>query len=261
MVRRREAPSRTMRANNHGAPSPVRGPHSGTDIMINIVSVRSSVEVPLIRPDGRVLPSRFISFHGLYSRREHFAVRLGEIAPDAPPLVRLHSECATGDLFGSARCDCGPQLSEAIDLIAARGGYILYLRQEGRNIGLFAKLDAYKLQDQGMDTFAANNHLGFPDDLRDFTEAAMMLKALDVHRIELLSNNSAKIRQMTENGIEVARQVPTGVHLSGHNGGYMRAKAASGNHDIRLPEDPADAADTTGGAEKTPNASGNPGRL
>ncbi len=213
--------------------------------MINIVSVRTQVDIPLIRPGGPVVPSQFISFHGLYSRREHFAVRLGEVGPGSLPLVRLHSECVTGDLFGSARCDCGPQLSEAIDLVSEQGGYILYLRQEGRNIGLFAKMEAYKLQDQGMDTFAANNYLGFPDDLRDFTEAAMMLKALDATRIELLSNNSIKIRQLTDNGIEVVRQRPTGVHLSAHNRKYIQAKVDSGNHEIRMPEN----AKKSGGAQ------------
>ena len=196
---------------------------------MSIVSIRSQVDVPLLRPDGRVQPSSFISFNGLYSGKEHFAVRLGQPGAE-PPLVRLHSECATGDLFGSARCDCGPQLSEAIDTIAQTFGYILYLRQEGRGIGLSAKLEAYILQGQGFDTYAANRHLGLPDDLRDYTEAALMLKAIGATSIALLSNNPDKARQLSQHGIHILDKVPTDVHCTANNEKYLQAKVAHTGH-------------------------------
>lgn len=205
---------------------------------MSVVSVRNAVPVPLKRPDGRVIDSSFVSFHGLYSRKEHFAVRLGAVSPDRPPLVRIHSECATGDLFGSARCDCGPQLSEAIDIIDREGGYILYMRQEGRGIGLFAKLDAYELQNQGMDTYEANRYLGFEDDPRDFRESAMMLLALDTTKIRLLSNNPEKTRHLETNGVKVVEHLHTGVHSTAHNKGYLRAKAEQHKHTIDMSKIP-----------------------
>ena len=151
------------------------------------------------------------------------------------PLVRPHSECLTGDVFGSQRCDCGPQLREAVERIAEVGGYLLYLRQEGRGIGLYAKLDAYALQDTGLDTYQANLALGHAADERDYTVAAQMLRALGVRQVELLSNNPDKAAQLNALGIPVRNQLPTGVHLSAANAGYLASKARWAAHTLDLP--------------------------
>jgi GTP cyclohydrolase II len=151
------------------------------------------------------------------------------------PLVRPHSECLTGDVFGSQRCDCGAQLREAVELIAEAGGYLLYLRQEGRGIGLYAKLDAYALQDVGLDTYEANLALGFAEDQRDYTVAAQMVRALGLSRIALLSNNPDKATQLAALGVIVSERVPTGVHLSAANAGYLATKAKRGAHTLDVP--------------------------
>ena len=148
---------------------------------------------------------------------------------DDPPLVRLHSECLTGDVFGSQRCDCGPQLREAVERISDTGGYLLYLRQEGRGIGLYDKLDSYVLQDLGMDTFEANLALGHDEDERDYSAAAQMLVALGVDSLTLLTNNLDKVRQLRSHGIDVANQLPTALHLRRDNERYLRAKARGGH--------------------------------
>jgi GTP cyclohydrolase II len=168
------------------------------------------------------------TFHGLADGREHVAIGLGE--PGAVPLVRPHSECLTGDVFGSERCDCGPQLREAVERITETGGYLLYLRQEGRGIGLYEKVDAYALQDQGLDTYDANLALGRGADERDYTVAAQMLRALGVGRIALLSNNPDKRAQLLSQGIEIAEQVPTSVHVSETNARYLSTKSTRGGH-------------------------------
>jgi GTP cyclohydrolase II len=151
-------------------------------------TVRTRVRVPLRFGDGYSADAELVTFHGLVDGLEHLALVLGDADRDrdrgAVPLVRLHSECLTGDVFGSARCDCGPQLREAVERISATGGYLLYLRQEGRGIGLYNKLDAYALQDQGLDTYAANAALGLPEDGRDYSAAAQMLTALGVDTLD-----------------------------------------------------------------------------
>ena len=152
----------------------------------------------------------------------------------APTLTRLHSECLTGDVFGSQRCDCGAQLRESVERLDAAGGYLLYLRQEGRGIGLYAKLDAYVLQDTGLDTYEANVALGYGADERDYTVAAQMLGALGVDRIALLSNNPDKATQLSRLGITVANRVPTGVHLSDANAHYLATKAVRGAQALDL---------------------------
>ena len=190
--------------------------------------LRTEVNIPLRFADGYATTARVITFHGLADGREHLAVGLGNRG--RTPLVRLHSECLTGEVFGSERCDCGPQLREAVERIATAGGYLLYLRQEGRGIGLYDKIDAYALQDGGLDTYQANRALGHAEDERDYTVAGQMLAALGVTELRLLTNNPDKVRQVAEFGLDVLERVPTGVHVSEANLGYLQAKARHGAH-------------------------------
>ena len=203
--------------------------------MTTPATVRTEVNLPLRMADGYTSSARVITFHGLADGREHLALGLGDSMPT--PLVRLHSECLTGDVFGSERCDCGPQLRESVERIAAAGGYLLYLHQEGRGIGLYDKIDAYALQDGGLDTYQANRALGHAEDERDYTVAGQMLAALGVRRLRLLTNNPDKARQLTALGLDVVEQVSTGVHVSAANLGYLVAKARHGEHElIGLPD-------------------------
>lgn len=190
--------------------------------------VRTRVEIPC---GAMAQTGEFITFADLGDQDEHVAIRLGPQSDE--PLVRVHSECLTGDVFGSRRCDCGEQLQESIDLISRHGGYLLYLRQEGRGIGLYAKLDAYALQLAGADTFEANRALGFEDDLRTYEPAAAMLTALGIRRIKLLTNNPDKVRELCLHGIEVVEAQPTGVFCNVHNEAYLSAKAQA-RHTIDL---------------------------
>ena len=191
---------------------------------------RRRVVIPVRAGD---VMAEFISFSGDETGKEHIAIHFnGKEKSSETPLVRIHSECLTGDVFGSGRCDCGEQLDEAIDKIDIEAGYILYLRQEGRGIGLYAKLDAYDLQDQGYDTYQANEMLHLPQDDRDFAIAAEMLKAVGVTKIRLLTNNPDKAKQMAENGIDVVEILPTGVHVNDHNRQYLETKAQKMNHTL-----------------------------
>ena len=149
--------------------------------------------------------------------------------------MRVHSECLTGDVLGSQRCDCGPQLSEAVERIDEAGGFLLYLRQEGRGIGLYSKLDAYTLQDSGLDTYEANLALGFGADQRDYTVAAQMIRALGLSEISLLSNNPDKSAQLERLGITRRRARLDRVHVSPANARYLAAKADRGAHTLDLP--------------------------
>lgn len=207
--------------------------------------IRTRVTVPLCFGDGYAVDAEMMTFRGLVDGREHLAITLGAPEPGSTPLVRLHSECLTGDVFGSARCDCGPQLRESVERIAAVGGYLLYLRQEGRGIGLYNKLDAYALQDQGLDTYEANTALGLPEDARDYTAAAQMLTALGAQSLRLLSNNPDKAAQLTALGIHVEDRVRTGVHATDDNLRYLHAKAVHTGHTIDLSRLPAQAMPAT----------------
>ena len=202
-------------------------------------TIRTQVSIPLRFSDGYAANARAFTFHGLVDGGEHLAFRLGDRRlarrTDSPTLVRVHSECLTGDVFGSDRCDCGPQLRESVERVAAAGGILLYLRQEGRGIGLYAKLDAYELQDEGLDTYDANLALGFGADERDYTVAAQMLGALGVGRIALLTNNPDKVEQLRALGVDVAARVPTGVHLNETNAAYLATKVRRQRHDLELP--------------------------
>lgn len=174
---------------------------------------------------------RLHGFQETASGKEHLALTLGQVGDGVPALTRLHSECLTGDGLFSLRCDCGPQLEAALAAIAKEGrGVLLYLRQEGRGIGLLDKLRAYALQDQGLDTVDANRALGLPDDARDYGVAAAMLNTLGVPAVRLMTNNPAKVSALTARGVNVTVRVP---HVAGRgprNQDYLETKAARMGH-------------------------------
>jgi GTP cyclohydrolase II len=206
-------------------------------------AVRTQVTVPLRFADGYTTTGQVFTFDGLADGAEHLAIGLGAwqealnrcASGGSAPVVRLHSECLTGDVLGSQRCDCGPQLREAVEHITDAGGFLLYLRQEGRGIGLYTKLDAYALQDAGLDTYEANIALGRGEDERDYTAAAQMLLALGADRVALLTNNPDKALQLDRLGVQVTESIPTGVHLSEANVRYLAAKASRAAHTLDLP--------------------------
>lgn len=182
------------------------------------------------------LPTRFGDFHIVAFEnnrdgKEHVAITKGDVigASDVP--VRLHSECLTGDALGSLRCDCRDQLEAALTAIGKmERGMVLYLRQEGRGIGLTNKVRAYSLQDQGLDTVEANHALGFRDDERDYAVAAHMLMSLKIASIQLMTNNPKKIAQLTQYGINVARRIPHIMEANEYNRFYLQTKAAKSGH-------------------------------
>lgn len=196
-------------------------------------TVRARVGITLERAGGRA--AELFTFAGLPDPGEHIAVMVPETTPGIP-LVRVHSECLTGDVFGSARCDCGPQLDESLRRLATEGGALLYLRQEGRGIGLYNKMDAYILQDQGKDTFEANRLIGRGDDEREYAVAAAMLRTLGLWRIRLLTNNPEKVRQLRKHGIDVVSVISTAVHLTADNARYLEAKQQLAGHTLAMGE-------------------------
>ncbi|HEY0164585.1 MAG TPA: GTP cyclohydrolase II, partial [Sphingomicrobium sp.] len=176
------------------------------------------------------LPETQIAAFRSPAGEEHVALIIGAFG-GAPPLVRLHSECLTGDVFGSLKCDCGPQLHAALRLIGvAGGGVLLYLRQEGRGIGLANKLRAYALQDRGLDTVEANERLGFADDERDYVHAAAMLRALGIDRVRLLTNNPAKVDGLAAAGIQIVERVAHHMPANPHNADYLAVKRGKSGH-------------------------------
>jgi len=181
------------------------------------------------------VPAEIASFTNLTSEKEHIAIIFNKAdQKQTSPLVRIHSECLTGDVFHSSRCDCGEQLDEAINLMAKEGGVILYLRQEGRGIGLYNKIEAYKLQSEGMTTYQANNQLGFADDLREYQEAGQMLSALNIRSLKLFTNNPLKVKALQECGIEIEQVIGTSTHLKEDNDSYLKAKAKDAGHDLKF---------------------------
>ena len=181
-------------------------------------------------PDARI-----VAFRSPDDTREHVALIIGEQRSEQAPLVRLHSECLTGDILGSLKCDCGPQLDAALHAMAQeadKGGWgvLLYMRQEGRGIGLVNKLRAYRLQDQGFDTVDANTRLGLPDEARDFPTAARMLDLLGVRAIRLMTNNPRKVAALEAHGITVAERVPHALPDNPHNARYLATKRDRSGH-------------------------------
>ena len=179
--------------------------------------------------------AEIVAFRARDDLREHVALVIGAQSGDRAPLVRLHSECLTGDILGSLKCDCGPQLHAALAAMAdeaAGGGWgvLLYLRQEGRGIGLINKLRAYRLQDQGFDTVDANNRLGLPTEARDFPVAARMLDLLGVGAIRLMTNNPAKVAALQGVGVTVAERVPHQLPANPHNARYLATKRDRTGH-------------------------------
>jgi GTP cyclohydrolase II len=184
---------------------------------------------------GANLPTRYGTFEVLVydtpERKEHVALALGAIDDGEPVLVRVHSECLTGDVFGSSRYDCGEQLADSLRLLQEQGrGVLLYLRQEGRGIGLANKISAYALQERGLDTVEANLALGLPEDGRDYRVAAEMLFELGVRRVRLLTNNPAKVEGLERHGLEVVERVPLGITPNPSNLGYLRTKREKMGH-------------------------------
>jgi GTP cyclohydrolase II len=183
-------------------------------------------------PNLHLPASEIVAFRSADDSSEHVALLIGE-PNGAPPLVRVHSECLTGDALGSLKCDCGPQLAEALAQIAAAGwGLLLYLRQEGRGIGLVNKLRAYALQDQGFDTVDANVRLGFDDDERDFAVAGRMLEALGQTRVRLLTNNPRKVAALEALAITVTERVPLQTGANPHNADYLATKRDRSGHQL-----------------------------
>lgn len=207
--------------------------------IITIKDLQEYRRNPVSRPVAEVkLPSAYGDFRLRRFAGDNLALIKGDLAGEEPVLVRLHSECFTGDVLGSLRCDCGPQLHAAMERISAAGrGVVLYLRQEGRGIGLANKLRAYRLQEQGYDTVEANEQLGFQPDERQYDLAAKMLKQLGVRRVALLTNNPDKISQLGLDGIEIARRVPLEIQPNRYDRNYLTTKKEKFHHLLTLEAD------------------------
>ncbi|TAG08774.1 MAG: bifunctional 3,4-dihydroxy-2-butanone-4-phosphate synthase/GTP cyclohydrolase II [Verrucomicrobia bacterium] len=202
-----------------------------------LIEYRRRSEKLVLREQTVLMPTDYGGFDcHLYrvttDTSHHLALTRGEIDPTKPVLVRVHSECLTGDVFQSKRCDCGGQLAAALEQIADEGGVLLYLRQEGRGIGLPAKIHAYKLQEQGFDTIEANEKLGFASDLRDYGMGAQILHDLGVRKIRLLTNNPKKVVGLEGYGLEIVEQLPIRLQANPHNEKYMDTKRERMGHSL-----------------------------
>lgn len=197
------------------------------------------------------LPTRYGTFqlivYATPDRKEHIALTVGAIGDGEPVVIRLHSECATGDIFGSYRCDCGEQLQDSLHFLQEQGrGVLLYMRQEGRGIGLTNKIRAYAIQDQGYDTVEANHALGLPGDMREYGDAAGMLIDLGIRRIYLMTNNPSKIEGLESHGIQVLERLPLQVRPNPHNFGYLATKREKMRHLIAPGEYTSDSREWCG---------------
>jgi 3,4-dihydroxy 2-butanone 4-phosphate synthase/GTP cyclohydrolase II len=209
----------------------------------DLIAYRLERERLVERVSEAKLPTRFgdfrlIGYRSSLETAEHIALVMGEVADGEPVLIRVHDQCVTGDVFGSLRCDCGEQLELALGRIAAEGrGLVLYMRQEGRGIGLHNKIRAYALQDEGLDTVEANEALGFPADRRDYGIGMQILRDLGVRRLRLMTNNPAKRAGLEGYGLEVLERVPTYVKPNPHNMRYLATKVEKMGH--IMPIDPS----------------------
>ena len=197
------------------------------------LQIASRAKLPVVASQD----ARIVAFRSPNDTREHVALVIGEQRAEQTPLVRLHSECLTGDVLGSLKCDCGPQLDAALHAMAdeaAKGGWgvLLYMRQEGRGIGLAKKIHAYELQEKGLDTVEANEHLGFEADLRDFGILAQIVRGIGMKKINLLTNNPSKIRGLDKYGIEVVERTPLVLPISKHADQYIATKRDKMGHII-----------------------------
>lgn len=190
-----------------------------------------SISITATLPLEAAADAKIVMFRQPAKREEHFAILVGKISPETPPLVRLHSQCVTGDILGSLKCDCGLQLQAALrQMQDAGGGVLLYLAQEGRDIGLLNKIRAYALQDAGLDTVDANHRLGFETDERVFSPAAAMLKALGASTIKLMTNNPDKLNQLGKYGITIEKRISLSLPTNPHNHNYLKTKKARTGH-------------------------------
>ena len=200
-----------------------------TETAISQTSIADAITAEI--PTARAENTRFHIFRPNISGEEHYAMEIGKINRHQPTLARIHSACFTGDVLGSLKCDCGPQLHSAIKMMSDHGGGVLiYLNQEGRGIGLANKIKAYSLQDQGFDTVEANHRLGFEDDERNFQLAATILKEMRITDIKLITNNPSKVATMNKFNINVAERIPLKVGQNKNNLRYLETKAKKSGH-------------------------------
>ena len=210
------------------------------DAFVRLHAPADSAFVAVQRIASPTLPTRHgtfrvVAYRSDVTHEEHVALVAGEWSEDEPVLVRVHSSCLTGDVFGSERCDCGAQLERSMELIAREGkGVLLYLLQEGRGIGLVNKIRAYELQEQGLDTVAANEKLGFAPDVRDYGIGCQILRDVGVRKIRLLTNNPSKYVAIDGYGLEIVERVPLEVHPTERSRKYLEAKKNKMGHLLKL---------------------------